>query len=187
MAHINLLPWRAELRKEKQREFMSIMAGSAILMLVVIAYVHIHMNGLISDQQSRNDYLKKEITLVEQKIKEIKELDNKKQQLIARMRVIERLQLNRPEIVHRFDELVSIIPEGLYLTSLMQKGKQITMDGAAQSNARVSAFMRGLDRSGWYASPRLDIIKAEAEGKAVSIDSMRTFELKVDEASVQEE
>lgn len=184
MAHINLLPWRAELRKEKQREFLSIAGGSALLMLVVVAYVHLHINGLISNQQSRNDYLKKEIAVVEQRIKEIKELDNKKQQLIARMRIIEQLQLNRPEIVHRFDELVNVIPEGLYLTSLVQKGKQITMQGAAQSNARVSAFMRGLDGSGWYTSPGLEIIKAE--GKNIDVNSSRTFELKISEASTQE-
>ena len=185
MAHINLLPWRAELRKERQREFLTIAAGSGLFMLAVVAYVHIHINGLIENQQGRNDYLKREITVVEQKIKEIQELESKKQKLIARMRVIEQLQLNRPEIVHRFDELVKIVPEGLYLTTLSQKGKQITMQGAAQSNARVSAFMRGLDGSGWYTSPGLEIIKAE--GKDVDIDSSRTFELKVGEASIQEE
>lgn len=185
MAHINLLPWRAELRKERQREFLTIAAGSGLLMLAVVAYVHIHINGLIENQQGRNDYLKQEIAVVEQRIKEIKELENKKQKLIARMRVIEQLQLNRPEIVHRFDELVSVVPEGLYLTTLLQKGKQITMQGAAQSNARVSAFMRGLDSSGWYTSPGLEIIKAE--GKDVDINSSRTFKLKVGEASIQEE
>jgi type IV pilus assembly protein PilN len=182
MARINLLPWRAELRKERQREFLTIAAGSAVLMLAVVGYVHIHINGLIENQQGRNSYLKTEIEAVEKKINEIKDLENKKQQLIARMRIIEQLQGNRPEIVHRFDELVNIVPEGLYLTSLSQSGKQITMEGAAQSNARVSALMRGLDGSGWYASPGLEIIETSEKKEG----SSRTFKLKVDEASVQE-
>lgn len=175
MAHINLLPWREELRKQKQRDFMSIAAGSAVLMGLVVLYVHMHINGLIENQQGRNEYLKTEIRKVELKIKEIKELEKQKQKLISRMRIIERLQSHRPEIVYTFDELVRIVPDGLYLTSLIQKGNKIIIEGSAQSNARVSAFMRGLDSSESFGSPTLDFIRAASKG----VDRSRIFKLQV--------
>lgn len=183
MAHINLLPWREELRKQKQREFASIAGGSVLLMALVIVYVHVMINGQIDNQIERNNYLKSEIALVERKIVEINELEKSKQQLIARMRVIEELQQNRPEIVRRFDALARIVPNGLHLKSLSQKGSVLTFNGQAQSNARVSSFMRRLDAAELFSSPKLKVIKAEGSGVARS----RAFTLDVNAVTASKE
>ncbi|HHM05247.1 MAG TPA: pilus assembly protein PilN [Gammaproteobacteria bacterium] len=160
MTRINLLPWREQQRKEKEREFYSIAGGAAVLMVLVVVYVHFHISGLIDEQHVRNEFLAKEIKAVEGKIKEIKELETAKDQLLARMQIIEQLQRQRPLVVHLFDELVKTIPDGVYLTSIRQEGATITLVGVAQSNARVSAFMRNIDASPWLANPRLDVIEA---------------------------
>ena len=164
MSHINLLPWREALRKQKKQEFFAIVGGFVGLMVAVVAVVHLYMASLIDNQVYRNTTLKNEILLVDKKIKEIEDLEKQKEQLIARMRVIEELQSNRPAIVHLLDELVRMVPEGMFIETLVQKGKNITIKGNAQSNARVSAFMRALEDSPWFSKPSLDIINTEKSG-----------------------
>ncbi len=179
MAHINLLPWREEERKRKKSEFFAIMGGTAILMAVVGLASHLYMASQISYHESRNSYLEGEIRKVEAKIKEISELEKKKEQLIARMRVIERLQSNRPEVVHMFDELVRLVPEGLFIQELTQKGSVLTLKGQTQSNARVSAFMRSLEESPWFTDPELDVISSK---KAAAEQGLRDYTLNVKQA-----
>lgn len=183
MARINLLPWREERRKEKQREFAVAAVGSAVVMLLVILYVHLHINGLIDTQESRNAFLEGQIKEVEGKIKEIENLERQKKQLIARMKVIEELQGNRPAVVHLFDELVKTTPEGLHLDTVQQKGNLLTIKGLAQSNARVSAFMRNLDASPWFDNPVLEVI--ESGTKTKGSEGQRMFILKVTQSSAQ--
>jgi type IV pilus assembly protein PilN len=175
MAHINLLPWREEERKRKKNEFYSIVGAAVAVMALVVLGTHMYIASLIDYQISRNEFLKQEIVYVEKKIREIRELEKKKEQLISRMRIIERLQGNRPEVVHLFDELAKIIPEGLYITSLDQQGKNVVMKGTAQSNARVSAFMRALEESGWFDQPQLDVISTQRSG----VRKDRAFTLRV--------
>jgi len=165
MVRINLLPWREIRRKERERLFYSVAAGSAVLMGLVVFYAHIHINGLIDGQRTRNQFLEKEITEVDKRIREIKELESQKKKLLARMKVIQQLQSSRPVAVHLFDEIVKTIPDGVYLTALDQKGSNITLTGIAQSNARVSAFMRNLDTSQWLGNPKLDVIERTTQGR----------------------
>jgi len=160
MTRINLLPWRELLRKEREREFYSILGGAAFVMVLVIVYIHFHMTGVIDTQNGRNAFLDQEIKKVEQQITEIKSLETEKAQLLARMKVIEELQGQRPQMVHLFDELVKTIPDGVYLTSFKQTGNAIVVEGIAQSNARVSAFMRNIDGSHWLTEPSLNVIEA---------------------------
>ena len=185
MAQINLLPWREELRKEQQRQFLTILGLSAVLMGLIILAVHIQIAGMISNQQSRNDYLKKEITKVEKQIKEINDLAKEKKRLLARMEVIETLQRNRPEVVHLFDEIVKVMPEGTYLNSMKQNNKALELQGMAQSNARVSALMRNIDSSPWLSKPQLQIIKKDKKGSGA--DDERSFILKAVQVSQAEE
>ncbi len=175
MARINLLPWREELRKERQREFLSILGGAAVLVLAIVLYTHVHINGMIEHQERRNEFLTQEIAALDKKIKEIKELDKTKRKLLARMDIIQQLQRSRPRVVHLFDELAKTIPEGVYLTQLSRKGDLLTMRGVAQSNARVSAYMHNLDNSLWLAEPKLGVI--ETKGK--SQDRVSNFTMKV--------
>lgn len=164
MAHINLLPWREAQRKQKRQDFFTVVGIAAALMLAVVGSVHMYMASLIENQISRNNTLKNEITQVEKKIEEIKTLEKQKDQLIARMRVIEELQSNRPAVVHLFDELARIVPEGLYIETLDQRGTTISIKGKAQSNARVSAFMRALEESDWFKKPALKEINTKSSG-----------------------
>ena len=159
MAKINLLPWREELRKQKQQEFGFLAGGAAVIAALAVLLAHLHINGLIDNQNQRNAFLEKEIDILDQRIGRIKELEQLKANLLARMNVIQELQRSRPESVHLMDEMVRTLPDGIYLKKFTQKGKALTMDGIAQSNARVSDYMRNIDNSLWLKNPRLDLIK----------------------------
>lgn len=161
MARINLLPWRDERRKEQQRQFVTILGLSVVLMILVLAAIHLQYAREISVQNSRNSFLKRHIAEVDEQIKELKQLESDKKRLLARIEKVQILQHNRPEIVHLFDEIVRIIPDGVYLTKLQQNSTRLTIEGSAQSNARVSAFMRGMDKSEWFTSPVLEVIRAD--------------------------
>lgn len=160
MAHINLLPWRAELLKQKQREFAFSAGGGILVAALVVLLSHVHFEGKIENQNQRNQYLQTEIKALNQRIGKIQELEKLKDDLLARMNVIQELQSSRPESVHMMDELVRTLPDGVYLKSFSQKSRKLQMEGVAQSNARVSDYMRNIDSSNWFASPHLDLIKS---------------------------
>jgi type IV pilus assembly protein PilN len=175
MARINLLPWRAERRKLRQKEFMTMLGMAAGIALVLSFLIVMYYNGQIEGQMARNQYLRDQIVVVDQQIKEIEELDKKKANLLARKQVIEQLQASRSQMVHLFDELVRTIPEGVRLNSIKQSGQVLTLEGLAQSNARVSSYMRNLEESGWMANPDLSIIEAKGSDKGLP----NAFSLKV--------
>ena len=180
---INLLPWRDQRRKEQDRQILSIGVGAWILMGLVIFYAHLHVTGLIENQQKRNEFLDKEIKKVDEEIKEIRELQAARSALLARMRVIQQLQMDRTRVVHMFDDLVRKTPEGVYFVGLKQAGQTITLTGNAQSNARVSALMRNLDASDWFANPDLDVINVKPRGS----DRVSEFTLRVNQKVKLEE
>lgn len=159
MARINLLPWRQELRKEQQRQFLTILGLMGLLVLVGVGAVYAQYSRLIDTQNSRNQYLQQHINMVDKQIKEINDLHAKKERLLARMQIIQKLQRNRPAVVRMFDELVRVMPDGVYLTSFKQQNHNLEMTGVAQSNARVSALMRNIDQSQWLTKPQLVIIQ----------------------------
>lgn len=183
MARINLLPWRAERRKQRQREFYSMLGLAAVAGVVLSLLLWFYYDRQISGQNDRNGYLEAEIAKVKEQNKEIERLDRQKEHLLARKKVIEELQGKRSQMVHLFDSLVRTIPDGVVLTALKQEGDTLTLEGRTQSNARVSAYMRNLEGSGWMANPELSIIEAkaqEASGSAVDIKSLPyVFELRV--------
>ncbi len=162
MPRINLLPWREAERKRKRQEFfLSIGAAIATAGLVVLVG-RWQMSASIEHQQERNRILTEEIALVDKQIEEILGLEKQKAKLLARMEIIETLQRSRPEIVHVFDELVRVLPEGVYLTYLKQSGNRIEIRGVAQSSTRVSAFMRNIDNSQWLADPSLQVVERKS-------------------------
>jgi len=182
MTRINLLPWREALRNERKRQFTSILVGAAFLMLAIIGYVYVHISGNIDDQNLRNSFLETEIAKVDERIKEIKELETKKMQLLNRMDVIQKLQTRRPMVVHMLDKLVLALPDGLFLTKFEQAGAELSIEGLAQSNARVSAFMRNLDESEWFDSPKLEVIQVQEKNGSRS----SKFTLKVKQLTPEE-
>ncbi|MCW8931168.1 MAG: PilN domain-containing protein [Gammaproteobacteria bacterium] len=164
MARINLLNWREEKRKQIEQQFYGMLAGAAIAGVAVILAVQMQLGAMIEHQESRNSYLKTEIKKVEKAIAEIKALEKEKADLLARMNVIQELQGNRSDSVHMLDELVKVLPEGVHLTKFKQKIKSLTFDGIAQSNARVSAYMRNIERAEWLKAPNLKVIQSKKKG-----------------------
>ena len=165
MAKINLLPWRAERRKQRQQQFYTVLAVVGIAAVLAVFGIKLYFDSLIEAQQARNTYLQTEITEVDKKIKEIEALDKKRADLLQRKQVIEELQASRSQMVHLFDELVQTIPEGIRLTSIKQNGSVLTLEGVSQSNARVSSYIRALEGSGWMARPDLSVIEAKGSEK----------------------
>lgn len=161
MANINLLPWREEKRKEMLQEFLAVMFACVVVVVLVIGGIHIFIGNLIDYQQGRNTFLTSEIAKLDKQLKQIATLESTKEKLLSRMEVIQSLQQRRPQIVHLFDELVRTVPEGIYLNKLKQKGKQLTIEGIAESNGRVSAYMRNIDASDWMTTPKLKVIKTK--------------------------
>ena len=165
MAKINLLPWREELRNQKQQEFVFMAGGATVIAALIVLLAHLHVDGMISSQNQRNSFLEGEIKILDTRIGRIRELEKSKADLLARMNVIQELQRSRPQSVHLMDEIVHTLPDGVYLNKLAQKGKKLSMNGVAQSNARVSDYMRNIDKSDWMTDPSLDQIKTTEENR----------------------
>lgn len=161
MAHINLLPWREELRKQKQQQFAVVTAGAAIVGGLLLLLAHVQMGNLIEKQNQRNQFMQQQIAELDTKIAKIKDLEKTKTALLARMDIIQQLQHSRPQSVHLMDQLVYTLPDGVYLNKIDQAGAALTLTGVAQSNARVSAYMRNIDGSKWMAKPKLDVIETK--------------------------
>lgn len=159
MAHINLLPWREEQRHEQTRQFATVTMLSIALTGAIIFLVHVTFNNQIEHQKFRNKILQDEITTLDASLKQIDELEETKDQLLSRMDVIQSLQQRRPQIVHLFDDFVRTVPEGIFLTSIKQSADQLTIQGVAESNGRVSAYMRNIDASHWMSTPKLKVIE----------------------------
>ena len=161
MAHINLLPWREEQRQEQTRQFATMTGLSLLLTGALVFLVHVTVDNQIEHQKFRNKILQDEIATLDQSLKQIAELEETKAQLLARMDVIQSLQQRRPQIVHLFDDFVRTVPEGIFLTKITQDADQLTIKGVAESNGRVSAYMRNIDTSDWMATPKLKVIKTK--------------------------
>ena len=159
MAHINLLPWREEQRQEQTRQFATVTVLSLVLTGAIIFLIHITFSNQIDHQKYRNKILQDEITRLDASLKQIEALEETKEQLLSRMDVIQSLQQQRPQIVHLFDDFVRTVPEGIFLTNIKQQGEQLTIKGVAESNGRVSAYMRNIDSSEWMATPKLKVIE----------------------------
>ena len=161
MARINLLPWRAERRKQRQKDFGAMLGLAALAGLLLWFLFNMYYNAQISGQRERNGFLEQQIAEVDKQIVEIEELDKQKARLLARKEVIEQLQANRSQMVHLFDSLVRTIPDGVILTTIKQEGEKLTLEGRSQSNSRVSTYMRNLEGSGWMTKPDLSVIEAK--------------------------
>jgi type IV pilus assembly protein PilN len=161
MARINLLPWREERRKARQVQF-NILAGiTGVAGAVVIGMVYVFMDTAISIQNDRNTFLTQQIASEDNQIAKIKDLEDTKQNLLARMQIIQQLQLSRPVVVHLFDQLVKTVPPGVYLTSVTENGDQLTLEGTADSSARISTYLRNIDASPWMGSPNLTVVQKD--------------------------
>ena len=176
MARINLLPWREQLREERKKEFLTILALVVLFAGALVFLGDRYVNGRIDHQNERNAFLKKEITLLEARIRGIEELQARRAQLLDRMKIIQDLQGKRPVIVRVFDELARTLPDGVYFTNIGMKGAVLSVKGGAESNSRVSNLMRQMDGSEWLTAPNLTAVKAVTSG---ALDQANVFELSV--------
>ncbi|MHB8254643.1 MAG: PilN domain-containing protein [Acidiferrobacter sp.] len=164
MMRLNLLPWREQRRKELDKGLIRHAAMAAVGVLVVLLYIHIQLDSVISHQQARNGYLQQQIALMNSKIQKITAIKKARAALLARMHVIQQLQMDRMQVVHSFNSLARAVPPGVYLTSLGQAAQAFTISGVAQSNERVSQFMRNLTASPWFTNPVLQVITIVKSG-----------------------
>ncbi|MGE6321943.1 PilN domain-containing protein [Pseudomonas oryzihabitans] len=176
MARINLLPWREQLREERRKQFLVILGGIFVLSCGAVFLGDQYLSGEIARQEARNAFIQQNIAQLDVRIKEISELKTRRQQLLARMKIIQDLQGNRPVIGHVFDQLVRTLPDGVYFRELKMQGDTLSISGEAESNNRVSNLMRNLDASDWFASPTLIEVKATTAG---AVDQANTFQLTV--------
>lgn len=169
MIRINLLPHRAEKRRAKQLQFAVLSAISLVVGVLIVVLVHVAISSQIDYQNRRNEYLKQEIAVLDKQIAEIKKLREQTQSLLARKNVVENLQSTRSDVVHLLDQMLRILPDGVYIRSIKQSGYKIALVGYAQSNARISTLMRSVEDSPWLDSPTLvEIHAANANGGRVS-------------------
>ena len=159
MAHINLLPWRIERRKQREREFFVQLGAAFVAALLCVGVWATVMNMRIDNQTNRNNYLQGEIKQLDERIAKIKDLEKVRERLLARKQIIEQLQANRSQMVHLFDELVKTIPASARLGGLKQSGDSMTLEGVAQSNASVADYMRNIEASPWMG--HADLRKTE--------------------------
>ncbi|MEO7067547.1 MAG: PilN domain-containing protein [Rhodanobacter sp.] len=159
MAHVNLLPWRAERRKQREREFFMQLAAAFAIGLAALLLWYFWMGQRIDNQNDRNAYLQTEIKQLDVRIAQIKDLEKTREHLLARKQIIEELQADRSQMVHLFDELVKTTPSSARLTGLKQAGDSMTLDGVAQSNASVAEYMRNIEVSPWMG--HADLRKTE--------------------------
>ena len=179
ITRINLLPWREELRQEQKKQFAMMAVMTCVLAAAIVGLIHFQMQAKIDYQLSRNSFMSNEIAKVDEEIREISELKKVRRSLIERMEVIQDLQGSRPSIVHLFSEIVASVPNGVYLESLAQTGSNLLINGQAESNARVSTYMRNLSASEWLKEPNLTVIEVED----ITVNRISTFTLTVKQTS----
>ncbi|MDR2012912.1 MAG: PilN domain-containing protein [Rhodanobacter sp.] len=167
MARINLVPWRQERRKQREREFYLMLAMAAVAAVGVVVLVIAWMGYRVDEQVQRNAYLQSEIKALDKQIEEIKELDKTREQLLGRKGIIEQLESNRSQMVHLFDDMVRTIPDGVRLLSMKQTGNKLTLEGVAESNSSVANYMRNIDNSPWMGNSDLRKI----ENKVIARDA----------------
>jgi len=179
MTKINLLPWREVRRKQKQKDFINSMELSALIGILVVGLIHTSISGLKVYQEQRNELLKNEILVLDKKIIEVKDIEEKKKQLLAKINLIQQLQESRPEAVHLIDEIPKLTPEGIFLTKFTQAGSELTFEGKSESNGRISAFMKAIDKSLWLQKPTLAVIKSSDKPSANknNTESLSDFKL----------
>jgi type IV pilus assembly protein PilN len=160
MARINLLPWREEARRERQRQFMYSLMGTLVLGAILVLIVGLFFDQRISQQEARNQQIQVEINRLEQRIAKIAELEKTRNRLLSRKQIIESLQASRSLTVELLDKLAKTIPVGVTLTNVRQQGNNLTLVGTSQSNARVSAYLQSLDEMDLFVSPELQYVRA---------------------------
>jgi type IV pilus assembly protein PilN len=179
MATINLLPWREKQREQDKKIFTSMLLSGVVAAAFIVFLIYSYANYLIDNQNERNQKLQKEINVLNEEIKEIKALKKVREGLISRMSIIQNLQSTRTLMVHLFDELIKVVPSGLYVYKLERKDDLVTLWGYSEANTNISILMRNIESDAWLQLPALtQIKKIEDSAKAANNDFSLSFLLK---------
>lgn len=165
MTEINLLPWREQKREQEKKLFTTMLLVGIIIAAAIVFLMNSYVSHLISNQMNRNQILQKEITALDEQIKEIKVLKQIREGLISRMSIVQNLQSTRTLMVHLFDELIKITPPGVYITKMQREHDVVTLWGYSESNTSISILMRNIEANVWIQSPVLTEIKKNVEKK----------------------
>lgn len=180
---INLLPWREELKELRKKEFFVMLGSAGVLFALIIVAFHLVFVSKIDFQRAKNNFLKQEISQLDKQIAQIEGLQKEKEKLLNRMEIIQRLQSNRPHIVRLFDVFARTVPDGLFLINLTRAEGRVLIEGKAESNTRVSKFMRNIESSKWLFSPILSFIQADkaqqGQSDLVSKENLIGFNMQV--------
>ncbi len=160
MIRVNLLPHRQIKRELRKREFGLMASFSAIAASAIVFLGYTYINSQIDAQMARNGRLDAAIVNLDKEIADIKDLKDKISTMLERKRVVENLQTNRSQSVIVLDELSRQLPEGMYFKNIKQQGIVISIEGIADTNARVAALVRSLSTSNWLEMPNLVEIKS---------------------------
>jgi len=171
MTQINLLPWRDELRKKRQEEFVIGIVIVAVVAVAMMFAIHMYLDSMIAEQKDKHRMVGEKIAELNLITSKIKNIQKQNSILQSKRNAIQKLQTSRPEIVHFFDEIAKVTPDGVFLTQLKQDNTRIALVGKTESNSRVSAFMRNVESSKWLVKPELNIIQGGSkDNKAVLSD-----------------
>lgn len=173
MSNINLLPWREEAKKQKQREFFIITAGAALVTIMIIMGINVGISSLKSAQDSRNNYLKSEISILDQQIVEIKDIKKRRMQIEERIDLIQKLQVSRNQVTELFNALPTLTPTGVYLSSMQLSGKEISVKGKSEDNTRLVSMLRSIRSSDLFGgTPKPTISNSKGKLSDFSFDFM---------------
>ena len=166
MAKINLLPWRAELREQRKKEFITINVAIFLLAVVCGGLVWMFFNSKLNDQKTANQQITSANTALDARLKDLDGLQAQRDEILARMKVIQDLQGQRPIVVRLFDELARITPSGMYLTRFKREGDKFTIEGRAESPNTVSELLRNLESSVWFRNAFMNSFQGVIQGEA---------------------
>jgi len=173
ITRINLLPWREERRAKRQQEFYMLLFAALLLGGLVWWLWQGMVQSSIDNQNARNNTIQTSISGLDKKIAEIKDIEERRNELVERMKVIQDLQGNRPSVVYVFDELVRILPKGVYFTDVKRSGETFTIEGVAETNNYISALMRNMTSSAWFGRPTLSRVSTLADGRRAFVLSVK--------------
>jgi type IV pilus assembly protein PilN len=175
MARINLLPWREELRRERQRQFMLSTMMTAVLGVILVFLIGLVFDQRIKHQEVRNQTIQGEINRLQARITRIEQLEQTRERLLSRKRIIEDLQASRSLTVELLDKLAKSIPVGVTLRTVRQQGMNVSLSGFSQSNARVSAYLQSLDSNDLFLQPDLGVVRAASN----PVDRVEPYEFNI--------
>ena len=164
MPAVNLLPWREEQRRKRQRRFLFALCVAILAGGTAVYAARLTVQDLLGEQHARNRAIRSEIERIDGQLEELVRFESRRDQLLTRMRIIVEMQRSRPRAVRLFDELVEILPAGVQVVEVAQNGNRVVLVGLAESNSRVAALMRNIEESPWLQAPRLELVETAAEG-----------------------